>query len=157
MIARSNFKPELHTSNSRTKSSWKVYESTSPTLRSKKSFQSPIVPVEVHELVEKLAKVDGVAGVRALAPRAVDIHWIEFELELHPETELDDETWDKIQDLIIDCEWDLRDKTNERWYFPRKTVEKFSKIQQEAKVVSRSKISFSSSTSHYERVKSSSN
>jgi hypothetical protein len=156
MIARSNFTPELHTSNSKTKSSWKVYESTSMTLQSKKSFRSATVPVEVHELVEKLAKVDGVAGVRALAPRAVDIHWIEFELELHPETELDDETWDKIQDLIIDCEWDLRDKTNERWYFPRKTVESFSKIQQGAKVVSRSKISFSSSTSHYDRVKSSS-
>jgi len=156
MIARSNFTPELHTSNSKTKSSWKVYESTSMTLQSKKSFRAATVPVEVHELVEKLAQVDGVAGVRALAPRAVDIHWIEFELELHPETELDDETWDKIQDLIIDCEWDLRDKTNERWYFPRKTVEKFSKIQQGAKVVSRSKISFSSSTSHYERVKSSS-
>jgi|SRR4028118_53458 hypothetical protein len=156
MIARSNFTPELHTSNSKTKSSWKVYESTSMTLQSKKSFRPATVPVEVHELVEKLAKVDGVAGVRALAPRAVDIHWIEFELELHPETELDDETWDKIQDLIIDCEWDLRDKTNERWYFPRKTVENFSKIQQGAKVVSRSKISFSSSTSHYDRVKSSS-
>jgi hypothetical protein len=120
MIARSNFTPELHTSNSKTKSSWKVYESTSMTLQSKKSFRSATVPVEVHELVEKLAKVDGVAGVRALAPRAVDIHWIEFELELHPETELDDETWDKIQDLIIDCEWDLRDKTHENGTFKEK-------------------------------------
>jgi hypothetical protein len=141
MIARSNFTREFHTSNWKTQSSWKVYESTSPTLESK-SFQSPNAPVEVHELVDKLAKVEAVARVRAVAPRAVDIHWIEFELELDPETELDDETWDKIKDLVIDCEWDLRDKTNERWYFPRKAVEKFAKIQEGAKVVSRSKVSF---------------
>lgn len=133
--------------------SWKLSQYFPSTLPRIQSLKSLTAPVEVHKLVQELAKVDGVAGVRALAPRPEDIHWIEFELELHPETELDDETWDKIQDLIIDCEWDLRDKTNERWYFPRKTVEKFSKIQQGAKVVSRSKISFSSSTSHYDRVK----
>src|SRR4028119_1201309 len=143
MIARSNFTPELHTSNSKTKSSWKVYESTSMTLQSKKSFRPATVPVEVHELVEKLAKVDGVAGVRALAPRAVDIHWIDFELELHPETKLDYETWDKIQDLVIDCEWDLRDKTNETWYFDEKVVEKFVIIQDGAKIVAQSGISWS--------------
>src|SRR4028118_1935843 len=128
MIARSNFTPELHTSNSKTKSSWKVYESTSMTLQSKKSFRSATVPVEVHELVEKLAKVDGVAGVRALAPRTVDIHWIEFELELHPETELDDETWDKIQDLIIDCEWDLRIRPTKGGTFPEKWSKNFPKF-----------------------------
>jgi hypothetical protein len=149
MIGRSHFTPEFPTSNSKTKSSWKVYPSPSPTLQSKKSFQSPTAPVEVHELVEKLAKVDGVARVRAVAPRAVDIHWIDFELELHPETELDYETWDKIQDLVIDCEWDLRDKTNETWYFDEKIVEKFFSIQDGAKVVARAGISWSSSTSYY--------
>ena len=71
MIGRSNFTSEFSTSNSKTKSSWKVYQSTSPTLQSKKSFQSLTAPVEVQELVEKLAKVDGVARVRAVAPRAV--------------------------------------------------------------------------------------
>jgi hypothetical protein len=157
MIVHSNFIPEFHTSNSKIKSSWKVYKSTSPTLKSKKLFQSPIVPVEVHQLVDKLAQVEGVAGVRAVAPRALDIHWIEFELELHPETELDDETWDKIQDLVIDCEWDLRDKTNKRWYFPRKAIEKFAKIQEGAQVVSRSRISFSIYTSYYNQIKSTSN
>ena len=157
MLAPSNFTREFRTSNSKTKSPWKVYESTSPTLESKKSFQSPTAPVEVHELVDKLGEVEGVARVRAVAPRAVDIHWIDFELEMHSETELDYETWDKIQDLVIDCEWDLRDKTHEKWYFDEKVIEKFFSIQDGAKVVAQSAISWSSSTSYYNQVKSSSN
>jgi hypothetical protein len=100
--------------------------------------------------VDKLAKVEGVARVRAVAPRAVDIHWIEFELEMHSETELDYETWDKIQDLVIDCEWALRDKTNEKWYFHRKVVEKFTQIQEGAKLVAPSGISLSSPKNYYE-------
>ncbi len=156
MIPRSNFTREFYTSNSKTKSPWKVYESPSSTLESKKSFQSPTAPVEVHELVDKLAKVEAVARVRAVAPRAVDIHWIEFELELHPETNIDDESWDKIQDLVIDYEWALRDKTNEKWYFDEKVVEKFVRIEDEAKLLARSEKSRSSSTS-YNQVKSSSN
>ena len=157
MLARSNFTREFHTSNSKTKSPWKVYESTSPTLESKKSFESPTAPVEVHELVDKLGEVEGVARVRAVASSSVDIHWIDFELELHPETKLDYETWDKIQDLVIDCEWDLRDKTHEKWYFDEKVIEKFFSIQDGAKVVAQSAISWSSSTSYYNQVKSSSN
>lgn len=153
MLARSNFTREFHTSNSKTKSPWKVYESTSPTLESKKSFQLPTAPVEVQALVDKLGKVEGVARVRAVAPRAVDIHWIDFELEMHSETELDYETWDKIQDLVIDCEWDLRDKTNEIWYFDEKVVEKFVIIQDGAKVVAQSGISLSSFTSNYNQFK----
>ena len=157
MLEPSNFTREFRTSNSKTKSPWKVYESTSPTLESKKSFQSPTAPVEVHELVDKLGEVEGVARVRAVASSSVDIHWIDFELELHPETKLDYETWDKIQDLVIDCEWDLRDKTHEKWYFDEKVIEKFFSIQDGAKVVAQSAISWSSSTSYYNQVKSSSN
>jgi hypothetical protein len=143
MIARSN-------STQDTTSPWQIHKSPPLTL---KSTQSPTIPVEVHELVDKLAKVEGVARVRAVAPRVVDIHWIDFELELNPETELDYETWDKIQDLVIDCEWDLRDKTNETWYFDEKVVEKFVIIQDGAKVVARSGISLSSSTSNYNQFK----
>lgn len=150
MIERSNRTPESPTSNSKTKTSWKVYESTSPPLEPKKSFQSLTAPLEVHELVQKLAKVECVARVRAVAPRSLDIHWIEFEFELHPETDIDDESWDKIQDLVIDCEWALRDKTNEKWYFHRKVVEKFTQIQEGAKLVARSGISLSSPKNYYE-------
>lgn len=133
-----------------TASPWQFYESPPRTL---KSTESPTAPVEVQALVDKLGKVEGVARVRAVAPRAVDIHWIDFELEMHSETELDYETWDKIQDLVIDCEWDLRDKTNEIWYFDEKVVEKFVIIQDGAKVVAQSGISLSSFTSNYNQFK----
>jgi hypothetical protein len=156
MTISSKLTAEFTTSISETEN-WKVYQSSPSTLTPKQSFKSPTAPIEVQELVQELAKVDGVARVRAVAPRAVDIHWIEFELELRPETELDDQTWDKIQDLVIDCEWDLRDKTNEKWYFPRKWVEKFTKIQEGAKIVAQSGISYSSFARYYKPVKSSSN
>lgn len=157
MTATRNLKAEFHSSISN-KASWKLYEeSFSFTLKARQSFKSPNAPVEIQELVQKLAKMDGVAKVRAIAPRAEDIHWIELELELHPETELDDATWDKIQDLVIDCEWDLRDKTNEKWYFDEKIVEKFVRIHDGAKVIARSGISLSSSPSYYNQVQSSSN
>lgn len=133
-----------------TASPWQIHESP---LRTLKSTESPTAPVEVQALVDKLGKVEGVARVRAVAPRAVDIHWIDFELEMHSETELDYETWDKIQDLVIDCEWDLRDKTNEIWYFDEKVVEKFVIIQDGAKVVAQSGISLSSFTSNYNQFK----
>ncbi|MCU0544426.1 MAG: hypothetical protein MUE44_20000 [Oscillatoriaceae cyanobacterium Prado104] len=137
--------------------SWKVYQYSPSTLARSQSFKSLSAPVEVHKLVQELAKVDGVAKVRAIASRPEDIHWIEFELELHSDTELDDEIWEKIQDLVIDCEWDLRDKTNEKWYFDEKIVEKFFRIQNGAKVVALSGISLSRSTSYYNQVKSSRN
>ncbi|NJK66170.1 MAG: hypothetical protein HC789_04350 [Microcoleus sp. CSU_2_2] len=148
-----NLRAEIQSSTSK-QESWKVYEPFTSTLKPKQSFKSPTAPVEVQELVQELAKVNGVAKVRAVVPRAEDIHWIEFELELHPETELDDETWDKIQDLVIDCEWGLRDKTNEKWYFDEKVVEKFFRIPNGAKVVALSGISLSSSKSYYNQVKS---
>lgn len=153
MTAIGNLRAELQASISNPES-WKLYASSTSTLKPKQSFKSPTAPVEVQELVQELAKVDGVTKVRAVVPRAEDIHWIEFELELHPETELDDETWDKIQDLVIDCEWGLRDKTNEKWYFDEIVVEKFFRIHNGAKVVALSGISLSSSKSYYNKVKS---
>lgn len=157
MTASSKLIAEFPTSISKAVN-WKVHRFYSSNLTPNQSFNSPPTPKEVQKLVQDLAKFDGVARVRAVAPRAADIHWIDFELELHPETELDYETWDKIQDLVIDCEWDLRDKTNnEKWYFERKTVEKFSKIQEGAKVVAKSSISYSSSPKYYMPEKSSSN
>jgi|GEM_PF-2989211 hypothetical protein len=137
--------------------SWKVSQYSPSTLPLIQSLKSLTAPVEVHKLVQELARVDGVAKVRAIASRPEDIHWIDFELELHPETELDYETWDKIEDLVIDCEWNLRDKTHEKWYFQRKEVEKFAKMQAGAKVVAQSGISYSSSPRYYKPVKSSSN
>jgi hypothetical protein len=155
MTTSSKFITEPHTSISKTEN-WKVYHSSPSTMIPRQSFESPSAPNEVKKLVQELAQVEGVAIVRAVAPIAVDIHWIDFELKLHPETKLDDETWDKIQDLVIDCEWDLRDKTNEKWYFDEKVVEKFVSIQDGAKLVARSGISLSISPSYCKQVKSSS-
>jgi len=148
-----NSRAELQSSTSNPKT-FKFFQLPPSPLKQKQSFKSPTAPVEVQELVKELAKVGGVAKVRAIAPRAEDIHWIEFELELHPETELDYETWDKIQDLVIDCEWGLRDQTKEKWYFDQKLVEKFVRIEDGAKEVARSEISLSSSTNYYNQVKS---
>ncbi|WP_445177002.1 hypothetical protein [Microcoleus sp.] len=156
MIVITNSRAELQSSTSNPKT-FKFFELPPSPLKQKQSFKSPTAPVEVQELVKELAKVGGVAKVRAIAPRAEDIHWIEFELELHPETELDYETWDKIQDLVIDCEWGLRDQTKEKWYFDQKLVEKFVRIEDGAKEVARSEISLSSSTNYYNQVKSGSN
>ena len=156
MIVITNSRAELQSSTSNPKT-FKLFQLPPSPLKQKQSFKSPTAPVEVQELVKELAKVGGVAKVRAIAPRAEDIHWIEFELELHPETELDYETWDKIQDLVIDCEWGLRDQTKEKWYFDQKLVEKFVRIEDGAKEVARSEISWSSSTNYYNQVKSGSN
>ena len=156
MIVITNSRAELQSSTSNPKT-FKFFQLPPSPLKQKQSFKSPTAPVEVQELVKELAKVGGVAKVRAIAPRAEDIHWIEFELELHPQTELDYETWDKIQDLVIDCEWGLRDQTKEKWYFDQKLVEKFVRIEDGAKEVARSEISLSSSTNYYNQVKSGSN
>lgn len=156
MIVITNSRAELQSSTSNPKT-FKFFELPPSPLKQKQSFKSPTAPVEVQELVKELAKVGGVAKVRAIAPRAEDIHWIEFELELHSQTELDYETWDKIQDLVIDCEWGLRDQTKEKWYFDQKLVEKFVRIEDGAKEVARSEISLSSSTNYYNQVKSGSN
>lgn len=156
MIVITNSRAELQSSTSNPKT-FKFFELPPSPLKQKQSFKSPTAPVEVQELVKELAKVGGIAKVRAIAPRAEDIHWIEFELELHSQTELDYETWDKIQDLVIDCEWGLRDQTKEKWYFDQKLVEKFVRIEDGAKEVARSEISLSSSTNYYNQVKSGSN
>jgi hypothetical protein len=71
----------------------------------------------IKQLVQKLAKIDNVEKVKALATKLPDMHHIDFELELKPGFELSDEIWDKVQDLVIDCEWKLRDESGEKWYF----------------------------------------
>lgn len=155
MTTSSKFMVEFSTSVSKTEN-WKVYQSSNSTLTPRQSSTSLTAPSEVQQLVYELAKVEGIARVKAVAPRPLDIHRIDFELELHPETELDDKTWDKIQDLVIDCEWGLRDKTNEKWYFDEKVVEKFGRIQDGAKIIASSGISLSISPSYSNQFRSSS-
>jgi hypothetical protein len=106
----------------------------------KKNFSSPLTIVkskqpyypdlpDIKELGKKLASFVGVESVRAIVPDASNRCWIEFEILLPPSNvELPYETWDKIQDLVIDYEWNLRDKSGEKWYFGVDCVEYFSKI-----------------------------
>ena len=125
---------------SKTETSWKKIYLSSSLLNLEESSYTSFIPAEVQELVQKLAEVEGVNRVRAVAPRAIDIHWIEFELEVQPEIELTDESWDKIQNLVIDYDWSLREKSDEKWYFHAEIVEKFRKIKEGARVVTASYI-----------------
>jgi len=103
-------------------------------MRWKELSRSEAVP-EVRKLIHKLAKVANVKRVRATAPRFPDLHWIDFELELQSETELSDEVWDNVQDLVIDSEWKLRDVSSEKWYFYVQTVNRLSLLQDKTEVI----------------------
>lgn len=92
----------------------------------------------VKKLVQKLAQVANVKRVRAISVRFPDNHWIDFELELQPETELSHEDWELVQDLVIDCEWKLRDDSKEKWYFHAEPVKKFSKLREGSKEIDNS-------------------
>lgn len=156
IVSRNNV--EFLTSISKIENPWKVYSVSSSPLRTfSESLNSPSVPPEVQKLVQELAKIEGVTRVRAVAPRAGDLHWIDFQLELQPETELSDESWDKIQNLVIHYEWGLRDQTQENWYFDTERVEKFEQLKELDQVVFSSEISWLSSKSSYNQQKSISN
>ena len=79
----------------------------------------------IKKLVEELVKVEGLKRVKAIAISFPDIHWIDFEIELGTDIELSDETWDKIQDMVIDSEWKLIDDSAEEWYFRPQIVDRF--------------------------------
>jgi hypothetical protein len=83
---------------------------------------------EIKKLVEELVKVDGLKRVKAIATSFPDIHWIDFQIELEGDIELSDETWDKIQDMVIDCEWKL---IAEEWYFRPQIVDRFYLLRDE--------------------------
>ncbi|MBD2775419.1 hypothetical protein [Iningainema tapete] len=109
-----------------TDTTWKeVRTSSSLNLMKWKNLPSIDVIHKVRELVNKLAKVADVKRVWAVAPRLPDLHHIDFELELPSGTELSDEAWNLVQDLVIDYEWNLRDVSREKWYFDAQVVYRF--------------------------------
>jgi hypothetical protein len=80
---------------------------------------------EIQKLVEEIvAEIDEVERVIAIATSFPDIHWLDFQIKLKADTELSDQTWEKIQDLVIDCEWKLIDDSAEEWYFRPQIVDK---------------------------------
>jgi hypothetical protein len=86
---------------------------------------------EIKKLVEELVKIVGLKRVKAIATSFPDIHWIDFQIELEGDIELSDETWDKIQDMVIDCEWKLIDDSAEEWYFRPQIVDRFYLLRDE--------------------------
>lgn len=99
--------------------------------------------IEIQELLQKLAKEENLCRVRAVAPNAPDIHIIDIELELQPETELLTEAWDKIQDFVIESEWKLRDDTGEKWFLNAEVLEAFPKVTNGAEVLAEYSINHS--------------
>ncbi|MBD2435575.1 hypothetical protein H6G69_02000 [Nostoc sp. FACHB-110] len=110
-----------------TKTNWSKPNSSHLRLVSSKTPKSSaLIPPEIPQLVEELVqKIKEVRIVKAIAIKFPDIHWIDFEIELEGNIDLSDETWDKIQDIVIDCEWKLRDDSGERWYFRPQLVDRF--------------------------------
>ncbi|MHC5934103.1 hypothetical protein [Nostoc sp.] len=87
---------------------------------------------EIQNLVKELDQLVEVKRVRAIATSFPDIHWIDFQIELEEaNTDLSDETWDKIQDLVIDYEWKLIDDSAEEWYFRPQIVDRFYLLKDE--------------------------
>jgi hypothetical protein len=127
MICKTNFKYD--TTPNITWNNLRVFSSKPEELQRDNS-----VP-EIQELTHKLAKIAHVKRVVAIAPKFPDIHWVDFELELHPQTELSDEVWYQLQDLVIDYEWRLRDKSAEKWYFNAEPVSKLSKLQNTDEII----------------------
>lgn len=124
----------------KTKSNWsQVYRSPTPALPLQESSSAPCLP-EIRELVHRLAEVENVARVRAVTPRAGDLHWIEFELEPQSGSQLSDETWEQAENLVIDYEWKLRDETGEEWYYYTQVVTQFSQLNDGGSVVAASYI-----------------
>jgi hypothetical protein len=107
----------------------------------------------IKNLAQELAAISCIKQVQAIATSFPDIHWIDFKIELEANIELSDETWNKIQDLVIDCEWKLIDDSGEEWYFRPQIVNSFYQFGNKIianeckgqKTVSRFKISSSNS------------
>lgn len=83
-----------------------------------------MIPPEIQKLVEKIAeKIEEVERVVAIATEFPDIHWIDFKIKLKVDTQLSEENWEKIQDMVIDSEWKLIDDSAEEWYFRPQIVD----------------------------------
>lgn len=107
------------------RSRWsQIHQSFTPMLRLRTSTCSPDF-TEVQTLVQKLTQLENIGRVRAVTPKAGDLHWIEFELEPQLGTQISDKTWEQAENLVIDCEWKLRNETDEKWYFYTQIITQF--------------------------------
>jgi len=93
-----------------------MYSSSELKLEPQEKHQS-ILGDQLHQLVRKLTEFYGIYKVKAIAPNLNNPRIVKFELQLIPNSELSEQIWQEIQNLVIDCEWQLRDWTQENWYF----------------------------------------
>ncbi len=109
------------------KTTW--IKSNSPDLRLthyQTTKNSTFILTEIQKLVDELVeKIEEIERVIAIATYFPDIHWIDFKIKLKEDTELSDETWDTVQDIVINCEWKLIDDSAEGWYFHPQIVDRF--------------------------------
>lgn len=133
----SNSTPKhFHFPAQKTHNSWKVYPSNTSSFKLVKSDRTSAIS-EARELVQKLSCISQ-TRVRAIVPIPSDNRWVEFEIELSSNQDLLDSTWEQLQDLVIDCEWELRDRTQEKWYFDIELVEDFNEMREGSKIIAAS-------------------
>ncbi|MBN3895666.1 MAG: hypothetical protein HWQ41_10455 [Nostoc sp. NOS(2021)] len=138
MISNVNFTKKHWDYIDKTDTSWSHFDECFIVLTKTEELPSFDAIPRVKQLVQKLTEVANVNKVRAIALRFPDIHWIDFELELQSETELSHELWEIVQNLVIDCEWKLRDDSGEKWYFHAEPVNRFSKLREGSRVIDNS-------------------
>jgi hypothetical protein len=133
MILSRNSSPHNLVPISKTNTTWSKFRSSDSSLIKSDDFS--VVP-EIKKLVHELSKIANVKNVKAIATRYPDIHWIDFEFELHStEDELSDKDWNKVHNLVIDCEWKLRDNSGEKWYFRPQIIDNLSPLKYGAEVI----------------------
>lgn len=124
-------RPVLETGNWSSKQmakSW-IFSPSLPRLKEQTYSRLYSIPPEVQELIQKLARLSHVQGVRAIAAKHGNFNEIEFEVKVAPENVLMTEFLDKVQDLAIESEWNLRDRTGKSWYFDVQLVNTFKKVK----------------------------
>jgi len=91
--------------------------------------------LQVRDLGEKLAAFERANRVRAVALKNASLHGIKFEVEVEDYADFPEALWDAMQDLVIDSEWQLREETQEEWYFHLSCGHSFSKLESGSRLV----------------------
>jgi len=135
------------------RTAWRTYKN--PASLSDISTCNPIeqkILSRIYSLGEKIKRFEDIERVRIFAPRNWDLHWIEFEIEAKGDAFLSKDLWDKLQDLVIDLEWQLRDETSESWNFHLSEVSSLASLEAGARLLW---VSYLSSTPSSQNIQSS--
>lgn len=106
---------------------------------------SPIVVIK--KIAKQLAKIDSVNEIRAIE-KDLDFHQVEFEIKPNLNADISYELWEKIQDIVIEGERNLRSKTNKKWRFDVDIVDTFGNISSKKIITTQKRISNISVSTH---------